>query len=236
MNKYSGEKADGSCTSSVYTKTKLSNERGYNYKLNRTGNGSDSWQSLNIGSAYSFTAGKKYYYSCKVRCNKWTAGTLSMRAARSTNDWVTNSVVVCSTALADGKWHEYTTYQTVNSTYDRSGSTVTSNPILEFYTSNQNGSGTVYNMDFDLKDLQVIESDVPLPFIKNEMANTTITDSSGYGYNLSESGSFTLNNDSPRYDLSVNFNKSGYLINSNFTVPLTTFTLNIWVYPRTATS
>ena len=41
-NKYSGEYFRGGASGSSYTKTKLTNEVGYNYKLNYTGNGNNS--------------------------------------------------------------------------------------------------------------------------------------------------------------------------------------------------
>lgn len=220
-NKYSGVTADGQC-SGDFTRTALTTGRGYNYKLTRTGTGSDTWPYLRVGSSYSFTAGKRYYYSCKVRCKKWTVGEFRLRASRSANDWVTNSVVVCNPSLADGLWHEYYTSQIVNSTYDRSGSTVTSAPILEFYASNQNGSGTVYDMEFDIKDIQVVESDSYVPFIQNEYASTIVPDSSGYGYHGTRGGTLAVSTDTARYDLCTSF-------------PANTSTITITPYLETAT-
>lgn len=234
-NKYSGAKAAGQCSGN-FTRTPLESERGYNYKLTRTGTGSSSWPNMNIGSTYTFTAGKRYYYSCKVRCHKWTSGSLSMRAARSNNDWVTNAVQVCSPSLADGKWHEYYTSQVVNETYTRSGSTVTCAPILEFYSSDQKAEGTVFDMDFDVKDLQVVESDVYVPFIQNEFTSTSVADCSGNGYNGTRSGTLTTSTDTARYSLSTNFNQSGYITKTALDLTTTAFSVNLWVKPKSASS
>lgn len=235
QNKFSGDVAAGLVGPGSFTRTKLADERGYNYKLTRTGNGGNSQPSLGT-AAYSFTAGKRYYYSVKVRCNKQTVGALRLRASRSSNDQVTNSVAVCSPTLADGQQHEYYTSQVVNETYERSG-TVTCNPVLEFYADNQNGNGTVYDMDFDLKDVQVVESDIYVPFIQNEYAGTIVKDTSGYGYNGTRSGTLSLvSNNTPRYDSCLDFNKSGYIIKDPFNVTVNAFTLNMWVKPKSMSS
>ena len=230
MNKYSSPYSDGECSSSSFTKTKLINERGYNYKLTRTGDGTNSWPNWNVPN-YSFTAGKTYYYSVKIRCNKWTSGNLVLRASRSNNDWVTNGVTICSPALADGKWHEYYTHQIVNENYDRSGTTVTSNPVLEFYCSNQNGNGTVYDMDFDVKDVQVVESDCYVPFIENSFIETTIYDCSGYGNN-GITNNIIVSSDSARYSTSYIFNGSNSYIKTNGSLwrsdGATELSINFW--------
>jgi len=209
INKFSGDVAAGLVGPGSFTRTKLDNERGYNYKLTRTGTGNSSWPSLGT-SAYSFTAGKRYFYSVKVRCNKWTVGSLYLRASRSSNDWVTNSVVICSPSLADGQWHEYYVSQVVNETYDRSGSTVTCNPVLEMYCSDQKAEGTVFDMDFDLKDVQVVESDVYVPFVQNEYASN-MKDTSGFLRNGTVSGTLVFNTNTPRYDICTSFENSPYI-------------------------
>ena len=93
-NKYFGDAAEGALNydGNYITRTKLSNERGYKYKLSYTGTGKDMWKSLEIGSHFSFTAGRTYYYSCKVRCHSKSHTQLFLRAARCGNDWVTTMV------------------------------------------------------------------------------------------------------------------------------------------------
>lgn len=228
INKYSGDNAEGMMNSSSWTKTKLSNERGWNYKYTYTGDGNNKWLSCEMPH-YSFTAGKRYYYSIKVRCNKWTNGSLSFRAARSSNDYGDGgvSVTICSTSLADGKWHEYSISQIVNSTYTRSGTSVTCNPVLEFYTSNFNGNGTVYDMDFDLKDAQVVESDNYVPFIQNEYISSSVLDISGYRNNGTKSGTISVVNDTPKYNISTYF-PSGTGIFAHPAITLTSFTISFW--------
>lgn len=225
-NKYSGDVAEGYLTGN-FTRTKLENDRGYNYKLTYTGTGSNMWFSMKAGN-FSFTAGKKYYYSCKVRCHS-TNFKLTLRASRSDNDWVTNSVNVLS--KADGEWHEYYVSQTINSTYDRSGSTVTCNPTLEFYTENLATSEKVYSADFDIKDVQVIESDCYVPFIDNSMASSVVSDCSGYGNNGTKVGDIAWTGDSARYSGSYYFStKSHYKIPCPLVSPQE-FSCSFWVKP-----
>lgn len=183
-NKYSGDVAEGNMgyVNANITKTKLTNERGYNYKLSYTGTGSNMWNSIDVNNTFSFTHGKTYYYSCKVRCNSKSNVNFYFRAARASNDWVANMINVIPNA--DGKWHEYTISTVINSTFDRSGTTVTSNPLVEFYTDNMNTSGTSYSFDIDIKDIQVTEGQ-KYPFIANEMVTSSVSDISGYSNNAS---------------------------------------------------
>lgn len=224
VNKYSGDVAEGYLIGS-FTRTKLEGERGYNYKLSYTGTGDDMWYALHPDSTFPFTVGKRYYYSCKVRCHS-TNFSLSLRASRSDNDWVTNMTNVL--AKADGEWHEYVVSQVINETYDRSGSTITCNPILEFYTNNLKNSGTIYSADFDIKDIQVIESDCYVPFIDNDMVSNVVSDCSGYGNNGMRVGNIAWKNDSPRYSGSYFFNVSG-IYKDNINLTLSNFTISYWL-------
>ena len=182
-NKYFGDAAEGALNydGNYITRTKLSNERGYKYKLSYTGTGKDMYKSLTIGNHFSFTAGKTYYYSCKVRCHSKSNTQLFLRAARCDNDWVTYMV---DTLNADGQWHEYTVSQTINANFDRSGTTVTCNPWVEFYTNNMSTSGMSYTFDVDIKDIQVTEGQ-KYSFIANEMVTSSVSDISGYSNNAS---------------------------------------------------
>lgn len=231
INKYSGSVAEGDLsTDNRFAKTKLENERGYNYKLTYTGNGNNRWPSMNAGSTFSFTIGKKYYYSCKVRCHSANFS-FSLRAARSSNDWVTSSTNVLQ--RKDGEWHEYYVSQTINETYNRSGTTVTCNPILEFYSESLSTADKVYSADFDIKDIQVIESDCYVPFIDNNMVNSTVYDSSGYGNNGIRQGNIIWSDDSARYSGSYKFDGNQSLIKiNNFNInPILTqeFTISFWI-------
>ena len=234
-NKYSGDFAEGYLYIDDYiTRTKLPDERGYNYKFSYAGDGDNHWEQINIGNSFSFTAGKTYYYSCKVRCHSKLINTaLYFRAARSSNDWVTNSVNVLND---DGQWHEYVISQTINETYDRSGSTITCSPFVEFYTDNMNENGTTYAFDIDIKDIQVTE-DRHYPFIANELVDSTISDTSGYCNNgIVEGGtspqsvsqsSITL----PRYSSQYYFSGKDYIKFQNpfYGQQLSQLTINFFV-------
>lgn len=231
-NKYSGENADGKGSASNYTSSQLTSGRGWNYKKTYTGTGADTWFYLRYPH-FTFTAGKRYYYSVKVKCNKWTGGGgLSLRASRSDNDWVTNMVTVCSPTLADGKWHEYYTSVVINSTYDRSGTTVTCDPCLEFYTGSLKTSGTVFDMDFDIKDVQVVESDTYIPFIDNGLPQYTIHDCSGYNRNgtTTASTSPVVVDGSPRNNYCYQFdtNAKNIQMGTGVLSTLTTGTITWW--------
>lgn len=231
QNIYDETYSCGNTSQSSWTKTKLENERGYNYKMTYTGTGSDSWPNMHCPT-FAFTIGKRYYYSVKVRCHKWTGGSLALRAARCTNDWVASSIVVCSSSLADGKWHEYKVSTIIPESFDRSGTTMTSAPCFEFYTSSLATEGFVYDMDFDLKDIQVVESDEYVPFINNNCKANYIADSSGYGYNGTIGGTLVTSSDSARYNTSVLFN-SGYLhrLTSPINANTDAFSYSLWFKP-----
>lgn len=181
-NKYFGDAAEGWLNiPSWITRTKLSGERGYNYKLSYTGTGSDYWVAVNTGSHFSFTAGRTYYYSCKVRCHSKSNTQLFLRAARCDNDWVTTMV---DTLNADGQWHEYTVSQTINANFNRGDGIVTCNPWVEFYTNDMSTNGMSYTFDVDIKDIQVTEGQ-KYSFIANEMVTSSVSDISGYSNNAS---------------------------------------------------
>lgn len=182
-NKYFGDAAEGALNydGNYITRTKLSNERGYKYKLSYTGTGKDLWNALTIGSHFSFTAGKTYYYSCKVRCHSKSNTQLFLRAARCNNDWLTTMV---DTLNADGQWHEYTVSQTINANFNRGDDIVTCNPLVEFYTNDMSTNGMSYTFDVDIKDIQVTEGQ-KYSFIANEMVTSSVSDISGYSNNAS---------------------------------------------------
>lgn len=229
-NKYFGDAAEGALNydGNYITRTKLSNERGYKYKLSYTGTGKDMWKSLEIGSHFSFTAGRTYYYSCKVRCHSKSHTQLFLRAARCNNDWVTNMV---DTLNADGQWHEYTVYQTINANFDRSGTTVTCNPWVEFYTNDMSTSGMSYTFDVDIKDVQVTEGQ-KYSFIANEMVTSSVSDISGYSNNASVDVGIGIGVQSPRYDACYYFSAKSYLKFPNPIYAKKTIwglTINMWV-------
>ena len=230
-NKYSGDYAAGSSSSASFTKTKLANERGYKYTYNYTGNGSNIWPNIYF-PYFTFTAGKKHVYSLKVRCNIWTAGSLTLRGARCGNDYYgCASTEICSLAKADGQWHEYYVTQQLDATFNASGTTKDTNPHMELYCSNLNGNGTVYNFDIDIKDVQVVESDVYIPYTENSFLSSTIPDISGLGNNGTITGTLAYENNPPRNYFSAKFISGtkvsatkGFVVAGN-----PTFTVNFWL-------
>lgn len=228
-NKYFGDAAEGTLNydGNYITRTKLSNERGYNYKLSYTGKGKDMCKSLTIGSHFSFTAGRTYYYSCKVRCHSKSNTQLFLRAARCDNDWVTTMV---DTLNADGQWHEYTVSQTINANFNRGDGIVTCNPWVEFYTNDMSTSGMSYTFDVDIKDIQVTEGQ-KYSFIANEMVTSSVSDISGYSNNASV-GSVGIDVKSPRYDACYYFSAKSYLKFPNPIYAKKTIyglTINMWI-------
>lgn len=229
-NKYFGDAAEGALNydGNYITRSKLSNERGYKYKLSYTGTGKDMWKSLEIGSHFSFTAGRTYYYSCKVRCHSKSHTQLFLRAARCGNDWVTTMV---DTLNADGQWHEYTVSQTINANFNREDGIVTCNPWVEFYTNDMSTNGMSYTFDVDIKDIQVTEGQ-KYSFIANEMVTSSVSDISGYSNNASVDVGIGIGVQSPRYDACYYFSAKSYLKFPNPIYAKKTIwglTINMWV-------
>jgi len=249
-NFYSGTQAHGGSPSynSMWTVTKLANEDGYNFNGTRTGTGGNYWPNFGYASINrsNFTAGKKYTWSAKVRCHTWSSGSLALRNSIASNDYTNGSVNVCSTTLADGQWHQYsrtitltegmkigsTFYYLTEEAYNASTETTKAymSPRVEFYCSNQNGDGTVYNMDFDIKEVQLIESDSFPGWVDNTMATNTVRDNTGRGNDATCSGSITTETGSPRNTRAFKFIDSSYL---QYTLPagISQCTLAFWIKP-----
>lgn len=205
----------------------------YNYKLRRIGTGSNYWSDLGT-NYFKFTAGKVYYYSCKVRVNKANF-MMQLRAARVGNDWTTRMVTVCNSSLADGQWHEYSIYQTINETFDRYGTAITCNPRLEFYTESLVTSGTVYECDIDIKDCQVVEAPFYISYLPPGWTKDKIYDSSGFGNHGTIYGTVPIVKDStsPIGSCSATFGGTENYISfgpaSNI-MPTDEITVSAWAY------
>ena len=236
-NKYSGEEAAGnlivsSAWNTYVTKTPLTDERGYNYKLSYTGKGTNSWCSFYL-PIFSFTPGKTYYYSCKVRCHSKSSGIVFfLRAARSVNDYGVGLKEVDVLQNPDGEWHEYVVSQIINETYENSNGTITCNPRVEFYSNNMGEEGTLYTFDIDIKDIQVVESNYEVPFIENELCDTVVYDVSGNDYH----GSVELDT-APVWNPDSKINNGSFyfdgtdaiLFNHPLTQSIENFTISCWV-------
>lgn len=255
-NFYSGTNARGDSSGGSFTKTKLAGEDGYNFKLTRTGTGGNSWPSLSFPgiSRTKFTAGKKYTWSAKVRCHKWTSGSFTLRNAIASNDYTNGGVNVCTTSLADGQWHQYsrtitltegmkigsTFYYLTEAAYNASTETAKAymSPRVEFYSSNQNGDGTVYDMDFDVKEVQLIESDSFPGWVDNTMASNTVRDNTGRGNDAACSGSVTTATGSPRNLRAFQFTGGACLwpVPDPIKSTTTEFTISLWFKTTTVSA
>ena len=199
----------------------------YTFKLNYTGTGNNNWFSI-WTSSFPFTVDKRHQYSCDVRVRQCTSNcALYMRAARSSNDWVTTSTGIVTSSLADGAWKRINISNIIPESYNRSGEIVTSNPQWEAYTNNCNANGELYSCEFDIKNIQVVESDEEIPFLPS--TTTIITDNSGYGYNGIISGCSCYHpTDNPNGNYSLDTNTSGYVQLPSIHLD-TKFTVTTWV-------
>lgn len=242
-NKYEGIEAEGKSSNNPdkTTITKLANERGYNYKVNFTSITTGNQYYAITWPTFSFTAGKTYQWSCDVRVNSCSAKyQLIMRPSRVNNDWTTSNqqVVVASSKVGKG-WIHYNSAIVVPTNFTREGSTITSNPLMQFYNNGgqtTEPAGTSWSADFDIRNIQVVESDIEIPFIYNEACGY-MYDISGNHYDLTPTGNISLSNDTKRYKYSCNCiaNTSSYLTSPNIGISTTNTTLSFW-YKRTAAS
>lgn len=112
---------------------------------------------------------------------------------------------------------------------------VTENKTDSIFTSFKTPSaeaGVPITIDFCCPHL-VEGSDSILPEYDYIGTDPGITDSSGYSNHGTKNGTLSLSSDTARYSMSTNFNNSGYIINSAFNLKSNTFTVNLWVNPRT---
>ena len=254
-NFYSGTNARGNPAKSSFAVTKLANEDGYNYKLTRTGTTSNYYPNIRFPavSRASITAGKKYTWSAKIRVHTWTAGTFTLRSAIAANDYTNGGVRAADTSLVDNQWRQISRtitltegmkigskfYYITDTAYNESteSSKGYMAPLVEFYTSNQNSEGTTYDMDFDLKEVQLIESDSFPGWVDNSMASNTVRDNTGRGNDATCSGSVTTATGSPRNLRAFQFTSGACLwpIPDPIKSTTTEFTISVW-FKTTTTS
>lgn len=228
INKYSGDSFEGKPSGSSYTVTKLANERGYNYKLSYTGTGNNTWPNFYFPT-FSFTAGKTYDYSCKVRCHSKNFD-ISFRAAHISNDWVTSMKTI---TVADNQWHEYHIQIKLDAKYTRSGTEYDTKPLVEFYSDSLATKDTVYTCDFDLKDVCVSECSTAASGSNGSWADNTVYDTSGMGNHGSVTSAYrpVLAGDSPMYDRCYEFPYKSYITGK---MPFdgqaaSNFTISVWL-------
>lgn len=228
INKYSGDNFEGKPSGSSYTVTKLANERGYNYKLSYTGTGNNTWPNFYFPT-FSFTAGKTYDYSCKVRCHSKNFN-ISFRAAHIRNDWVTSMKTI---TVADNQWHEYHIQIKLDAKYTRSGTEYDTKPLVEFYSESLATKDMVYTCDFDLKDVCVSECSTAASGSNGSWADNTVYDTSGMGNHGSVTSAYrpVLAGDSPMYDRCYEFPYKSYITGK---MPFdgqaaSNFTISVWL-------
>lgn len=228
INKYSGDNFEGKPSGSSYTVTKLANERGYNYKLSYTGTGNNTWPNFYFPT-FSFTAGKTYDYSCKVRCHSKNFN-ISFRAAHISNDWVTSMKTI---TVADNQWHEYHIQIKLDAKYTRSGTEYNTKPLVEFYSESLATKDMVYTCDFDLKDVCVSECSTAASGSNGSWADNTVYDTSGMGNHGSVTSAYrpVLAGDSPMYDRCYEFPYKSYITGK---MPFdgqaaSNFTISVWL-------
>jgi hypothetical protein len=228
INKYSGDNFEGKPSGSSYTVTKLANERGYNYKLSYTGTGNNTWPNFYFPT-FSFTAGKTYDYSCKVRCHSKNFN-IYFRAAHINNDWVTSTKTI---TVADNQWHEYHIQIKLDAKYTRSGTEYDTKPLVEFYSDSLATKDTVYTCDFDLKDVCVSECSTAASGSNGSWADNTVYDTSGMGNHGSVTSAYrpVLAGDSPMYDRCYEFPYKSYITGK---MPFdgqaaSNFTISVWL-------
>lgn len=232
VNKYSGDTFEGkpsSYSTGNLTMTKLADERGYNFKLNYKGTGADTWPNMQY-PVCSFTAGKTYDYSCKVRVHSSNLSWF-LRASRVTNDWVANMRNV-STFDKD-VWTEIHLRTKLEKTSERAGSTLTTAPLVEFYSESLKVKDKIYTFDIDIKDVQFAECESDAPATNGAFADTTVYDTSGFGNDGKVADtSLIIANDSPRYNNCTEFSYKKYITG---TCPfgsrdVSEFTISTWAY------
>lgn len=254
QNFYSGDYARGNSSSATaaFTKTKLANEDGYNYSLTYTGTGSNYYANIKFPtiSRTLIHPGKKYTWSCKIRVNTWTStsGTpkLSLRSSIKSNDITNGSVTAANASYADGQWRTIsrtitlsegmlsssTYYYITTEAYNASTETSKAymSPLVEFYTNSLNVSGAVYTFNFDIKEIQLIESDEFPGWIDNRFVKNCVRDISGFGNDGTCSGSVLTMSDTPRYNKCYHLDGTSYI--DNIPNPLKTtfdeFTISFW--------
>lgn len=207
-NLYSGEQAFGGAdTAGGFTKTKKKEEGEiyHNYSgshsASSTGN---QWYYLNF-KTYTFTPGKSYFISFKMRTNSCTNMSLTFRHSRVYNDYKGCKSKVVVSSSTSSKWTEYYLIQVIPESFVYDGTVNTCAPLLEFYTNNL--ASLDCSMDFDLKDVMVVESDHYLPFVSRS-TNGIVYDISGYGYHAT-----AASNTTPAYSSETPIGNGSYIFN-----------------------
>ena len=225
-------------TGSSFTKTYMTKdgESFYNYKLKQTYT-ANNWPNIQFPT-YAITAGKKYQISLKIRINKCSitkSGAAAhpgfgMRHARITNDYYGCPIVELFHDENIGKgWFEYSAIQQIDSSFTYSGTTHTvNNPHIELYSGNLNGC--TYDVDFDIKDVMVVETNEIIPYIAPNSQLNSILDISGNGRD-GNTTNVTITKSSNIGNYSAVFSNNSYISRSSMFSAVASnkpFTLSCW--------
>lgn len=224
LNKYGGENFEGKPNHTSYTMTKLTGERGYNFTLTYTGTGNNTWPNIQYPFV-SFTAGKTYDYSCKIRAHSGNFA-IYFRGSHIDNDWACSMKNIMN---CDGKWHEYHIQVKLDEKYTRSGTEYNTHPLIEFYSESLTTKDKVYTCDFDIKDVQISECATDASISNGAWSDLTVYDTSGFGNHGSVTAATApvLSGNSPMYDRCYEFPYKNYITGkmpfggqatSNFTI------------------
>lgn len=224
LNKYGGENFEGKPNYTSYPMTKLTGERGYNFTLTYTGTGNNTWPNIQYPFV-SFTAGKTYDYSCKIRAHSGNFA-IYFRGSHIDNDWVCSMKNIMN---CDGKWHEYHIQVKLDEKYTRSGTEYNTHPLIEFYSESLTTKDKVYTCDFDIKDVQISECATDASISNGAWSDLTVYDTSGFGNHGSVTAATApvLSGNSPMYDRCYEFPYKNYITGkmpfggqatSNFTI------------------
>lgn len=228
LNKYGGENFEGKPNYTSYTMTKLTGERGYNFTLTYTGTGNNTWPNIQYPFV-SFTAGKTYDYSCKIRAHSGNFA-ISFRGSHIDNDWVCSMKNIMN---CDGKWHEYHIQVKLDEKYTRSGTEYNTHPLIEFYAESLATKDKVYTCDFDIKDVQISECATDASISNGAWSDLTVYDTSGFGNHGSVTSACrpVLAGNSPMYDKCYEFPYKNYITGK---MPFggqatSNFTISVWL-------
>lgn len=228
LNKYGGENFEGKPNHTSYTMTKLTGERGYNFTLTYTGTGNNTWPNIQYPFV-SFTAGKTYDYSCKIRAHSGNFA-IYFRGSHIDNDWVCNMKNIMN---CDGKWHEYHIQVKLDEKYTRSGTEYNTHPLIEFYSESLTTKDKVYTCDFDIKDVQISECATDASISNGAWSDLTVYDTSGFGNHGSVTAATApvLAGNSPMYDRCYEFPYKNYITGK---MPFggqaaSNFTISVWL-------
>lgn len=228
LNKYGGENFEGKPSHTGYTMTKLTGERGYNFTLTYTGTGNNTWPCIQYPFV-SFTAGKTYDYSCKIRAHSGNF-VISFRGSHIDNDWVCSMKNIMN---CDSKWHEYHIQVKLDEKYTRSGTEYNTHPLIEFYSESLATKDKVYTCDFDIKDVQISECATDASISNGAWSDLTVYDTSGFGNHGSVTAATApvLAGNSPMYDRCYEFPYKNYITGK---MPFggqaaSKFTISVWL-------